>query len=152
MLVRHRTYTPTFDRSIDRAFEQLTNSFFDTRRTTAPQIDGAWVDNEYVLTVDLPGIAAESVAVDVTGTTLSLRAETDSLTWERSLRLGGKLDFLLGVQNDAVVMHEEGRTAAEITRQLKLEKPAVRLVSRGDLSARNLVEALLRDAGVDNDG
>jgi len=65
--------------------------------------------------------------------------------------LGGKLDFLLGLQNDAVVMHEEGRTAAEITRQLKLEKPAVKWVSRGDLSARNLIEALLRDAGIDNE-
>jgi len=64
--------------------------------------------------------------------------------------LGSKLDFFLGLQNKAVVMHEEGRTTAEITRRLNLEKPVIKLVSRGEMSARNLVEALLRDAGVDN--
>ena len=62
--------------------------------------------------------------------------------------LGSKLDFLLGLQNKAVVMHEEGRTAAEITRQLRIEKAPVKLFSRGEMSARNLVDGLLRDAGV----
>ncbi|MGD8331011.1 MAG: MBL fold metallo-hydrolase [Acidobacteriota bacterium] len=65
--------------------------------------------------------------------------------------LGAKLDFLLGVQNKATTMHEEGRSVAEITRALALEKPIIKLVSRGQLSARNLVAALLRDAGVDDD-
>jgi glyoxylase-like metal-dependent hydrolase (beta-lactamase superfamily II) len=66
--------------------------------------------------------------------------------------LGARLDFLLGVQNKAVTMHEEGRSVAEITRALELEKPLIKLISRGQLSARNMVAALLRDAGVNDDG
>jgi HSP20 family protein len=94
MLVRHRTLTPTlgFDRSFDRAFEQLTSSFFDTHRSPGPVVNGAWVDDEYVITVDLPGVPAEAVSVEVTGDTLSLAAKTDSLDWHRSLRLAGRLD------------------------------------------------------------
>jgi glyoxylase-like metal-dependent hydrolase (beta-lactamase superfamily II) len=64
--------------------------------------------------------------------------------------LGAKLDFLLGTQNRAVVMHEEGRSLGEITHRLGLEKPMIKFFSRGEMSARNLVRALLHDAGVDN--
>ena len=63
--------------------------------------------------------------------------------------LGAKLDFLLGVQKEARVLREEGRTVAEITRHLGIEKPMIKLLSGGELSARNLVRALLRAAGVD---
>jgi len=66
--------------------------------------------------------------------------------------LGARLDFLLGVQNKATTMHEEGRSLAEITRALALEKPIIKLVSGGQLSARNMVAALLRDAGIHDDG
>ncbi len=62
--------------------------------------------------------------------------------------LGQKLDFLLGIQQKAVVMHDEGRTIDEIVRGLKIEKPGMRFVSRGEFSARNLVRELLRDAGI----
>jgi len=65
--------------------------------------------------------------------------------------LGSKLDFLLGLQNKAVVMHEEGRTAAEITRQLSIEKASMKLLSRGEMSALNLVQGLLCDAGIGDD-
>lgn len=92
MLVRHRTLTPTFDRSFDRAFEQLTNSFFDSGRDSGPVVDGAWNDDEYVITVDLPGVPAEAVTVEVMGTTLHLGATTDTLDWKRSLRIGERLD------------------------------------------------------------
>ena len=63
-------------------------------------------------------------------------------------RLGAKLDFLLGVQREARVMHEEGCTVAEITRRLGIEKPMIKVLSGGELSARNLVRALLRASGV----
>lgn len=66
--------------------------------------------------------------------------------------LGAKLDFLLGVQSRAVTMHHEGRDAAEIVRGLGIEKPFIKLVSRGEMSARNLVDELLREAGVNADG
>ncbi len=64
--------------------------------------------------------------------------------------LGQKLDFLLGTQQKAVVMHDEGRTIDEIVRRLEIEKPRMKFVSRGEFSARNLVAELLRDAGVDD--
>lgn len=95
MIVRHRfpsTFDRPFDRNIDRAFEQLTNSFFETRRPAGPVVDGAWRNDEYVLTVDLPGVPADAVTVEVTGDTLSLEAHTDEMHWQRTLRLGGRLD------------------------------------------------------------
>jgi HSP20 family protein len=101
MIVRHRFPTPTFDRTFDRAFdrnfdrafEQLTSSFFDTtRRSAGPVVDGAWKDDQYVLTVDLPGVPADAVSVELTGDQLSIEAHTDEMRWQRSLRLGGRLD------------------------------------------------------------
>lgn len=92
MIVRHRTTPSSFDLGFDRAFDQLTSSFFDTRRPTGPVIDGSWVDDEYVLTVDLPGVPASAVRVDVTGTTVSIAVDHDDTQWQRSLRLGGRLD------------------------------------------------------------
>lgn len=97
MIVRHRTSpaafaTPAFDTSVNRAFDQLTSSFFDNRRPSGPVVDGSWADDEYVLTVDLPGVPASAVSVDVTGTTLTIAVDTDELSWKRSLRLGGRLD------------------------------------------------------------
>ncbi|MFQ5744381.1 MAG: MBL fold metallo-hydrolase [Acidobacteriota bacterium] len=64
-------------------------------------------------------------------------------------RLAAKLDFLLGLQEKIVVQHEEGRTMAEITRALKLQKPFWRMISRGEFSGVNLVAALLQNAGID---
>lgn len=92
MIVRHRTNPAAVDANLNRAFDQLANSFFDNRRPSGPVVDGAWVDDEYVLTVDLPGVPASAVSVDVTGTTLTVAVDTDELTWKRSLRLGGRLD------------------------------------------------------------
>lgn len=91
MIVRHRSVSP-LESTFDRAFEQLTNSFYDSRRQVGPTVDGSWRDDEYVLTVDLPGVPADAVAVDVSGNTLTLSARTDSMEWQRSVRLGGRLD------------------------------------------------------------
>jgi HSP20 family molecular chaperone IbpA len=93
MIVRHRYPASTFGLDVDRAFEQLTNSFFDSRRQVAgPMVDGDWKGDEYVLTVDLPGVPASAVNVEVTGTTLVLSAGTDGMQWQRSLRLSSRLD------------------------------------------------------------
>jgi HSP20 family protein len=89
MIVRHRPVPATFD--LDRTFEQLANSFFDTRRTAGPVVDGSWSGDEYVLRVDLPGVPASAVDVSVTGDTLVIDVQHDELTWKRSLRLGGRL-------------------------------------------------------------
>ncbi len=106
MIVRHRT-SPALD--LDRAFEQLTNSFFDTRRTAGPVVDGTWVEGEYVLTVDLPGVPASAVDVSVTGNTLTIDVETDEITWKRSLRLGGRLN-----PDSVSARHLDGRLTVTI--------------------------------------
>ncbi len=147
MLVRHRTYTPTFndrpfDRSFDRAFEQLTNSFFDTRRAQGPVVDGAWTDDEYVLTVDLPGVPAEAVSVEVTGTTLTLGATTDSLDWKRSLRLGGRLD-----PDKVGANHRDGRLTVRIG---AVDEPEPRSIAIDTSAPERAIEAQSSEAASDD--
>lgn len=62
-------------------------------------------------------------------------------------RLGRKLDFLLGLQQRAVMHFEEGCSIAEITGRLGIQDRLWRWLSRGEWSGRNLVRGLLRDAG-----
>jgi HSP20 family molecular chaperone IbpA len=110
MIVRQRPTPNTFDTGFDRAFEQLTNSFFETRRShTGPVVDGSWSDEEYVLTIDLPGVPASAVDVEVSGTTLTLSVATDELTWKRSLRLGGRLS-----PDKVTAHHVDGRLTVRI--------------------------------------
>jgi HSP20 family protein len=96
MLVRTRPHRPAFafDRSFesfDRAFDQLTSSFFTNVKRT-PVVDASWQDGNLVLAVDLPGVPAEQVGVAVSGRTLTLSVKGESSVWERSLRLGAALD------------------------------------------------------------
>ena len=107
MIVRHRSTAPTFD--LDRTFEQLANSFFDTRRATGPVVDGSWSGDEYVLRVDLPGVPASAVDVSVTGTTLTIDVQHDDVAWHRSLRLGGRLS-----PEKVSAQHVDGRLTVRI--------------------------------------
>jgi HSP20 family molecular chaperone IbpA len=96
MIVRHRTplagaFGSALDRSFDRTFDQLTSSLFEPRGRF-PQVEAEWDDDTLVLTVDLPGVPAESVSVEVAGRSLTLGAHTDRLEWSRSLQLGTSLD------------------------------------------------------------
>ena len=145
MLVRQRTltptFTPTFDRSFDRAFEQLTNSFFDTRRSAGPVVDGAWIDEEYVLTVDLPGVPADAVTVEVTGTTLTLGATTESLDWKRSVRLGDRLD-----PGKVHARHLDGRLSVRIG---VVDEPEARRVAIDTTAPDRAIEATSSDAAED---
>jgi HSP20 family molecular chaperone IbpA len=110
MIVRHRPTPNTFDVGFDRAFEQLASSFFDTRRShTGPVVDGAWSGDEYVLTVDLPGVPASAVEVEVSGTTLTISVATAELSWKRSLRLGGRLS-----PDKVSAHHVDGRLTVRI--------------------------------------
>ncbi len=109
MIVRHRPTTPTFDLSFDRTFEQLANSFFDQRRPAGPVVDGTWVDDEYVLRVDLPGIPASAVDVSVTGSTLKIDVDHDGLTWQRNLRLGSALS-----PDKVTAHHVDGRLTVRV--------------------------------------
>ena len=125
MIVRHRYASPNtvrYDSGLDRAFEQLTNSLFTTLpRTDGPRVDGAWHDDRYVLTVDLPGVPADAVSVDVTGNTLVLGAHTDTLEWERTMRLGGRLD-----PEKVSARHLDGRLTVEVG---TVDEPEARRIS-----------------------
>lgn len=100
---------PQFDRSLDRAFDQLVGSFFENRRAAGPVVDASWQGDRYVLTVDLPGVPASAVGVDVAGQTLTLSATTDQIAWQRSIRLGGRLD-----PEKVEASHVDGRLTVRI--------------------------------------
>ncbi len=123
MLVRTRPYRPsvavrTFDRSFDRVFEQLTSSFTSAPRT--PVVDATWRDGDLVLTVDLPGVAADQVGVSVSGRTLTLSATTEHSSWERSVTIGAALDA-----ESVAAQHVDGRLTVTIG---AAAKPAVRTI------------------------
>ena len=137
MIVRHRSPLSTFDRPVDRhvdrAFEQIASSFFDTRRHTGPVVNGTWDDAEYVLTTDLPGIPADAVKVDVRGTVLSLGATADGFEWHRSLRLGGRLD-----PDKVTARHVDGRLTIRIG---TFDEPESRTVAIDTTPAPTAIEA-----------
>ena len=141
MIVRHRFPTTPIDRSFDRAFEQITSSFFDSRRQAGPVVDGAWHDDHYVLTVDLPGVPAEAVSVEVTGTTLALAAETDTMEWHRSLRLGGRLD-----PEKVTANHRDGRLTVRID---TFDEPEARSIAIDTTPAPAAIEASSDDVEAD---
>ncbi len=140
MLVRHRTVTP-FDRSFDRAFEQLTNSFYDTRRSGSPVVDGAWDDDEYVLTVDLPGVPADAVSVEIAGSTLTLGATTDSFEWKRSLKLAGRLDA-----GKIHARHVDGRLTVRVG---TIDEPQARKISIDTSAPELAIDATSSDSAED---
>lgn len=122
MIVRHRL-TPTLAVSpaqIDRTFGQLVNSLFDTP-SFGPNLRADWQGDDYVLTVDLPGVPAEAVSVEVTGQTLHLTATSGESQWSRTLRLGGSLD-----PDQVSARHVDGRLTVRIG---KVAEPAARQVA-----------------------
>ncbi|HSH11904.1 MAG TPA: Hsp20/alpha crystallin family protein [Ilumatobacter sp.] len=116
MIVRHR-FPNT---GLDRTFEQLTSSLFDTPRQIGPVVKGAWQGDEYVLTVDLPGVAADAVTVQVAGQTLTLGATIDTNDWQRTLRIDRRLD-----PDQVHAHHVDGRLTVRIG---TIDEPAARRV------------------------
>lgn len=94
MLVR-RTFSPVdpFAGSFDRTFQQLVNGFYTSSARRAPVVHATSDEHTLTLTVDLPGVPAEAVDVQVSGRTLTLKAEHEGLSWERSTRLGTQFDL-----------------------------------------------------------
>lgn len=137
MIVRQRPISPAFD--LDRAFEQLTTSFFDQRRPVGPVVDGTWSDDEYVLRVDLPGVPASAVDVSVTGTTLKIDVDHDGLAWQRSLRLGTALS-----PDKVSAHHVDGRLTVRIG---KHDEPEARSIEIS--TAAPAIEATSSDTSSD---
>jgi HSP20 family protein len=111
----------SLDRSLDRAFDQLVGSFFENRRAAGPVVDASWQGDRYVLSVDLPGVPASAVGVDVAGQTLTISATTDQLSWQRSIRLGGRLD-----PDKVEASHVDGRLTVRIG---TVDEPTARSVA-----------------------
>ena len=70
--------------SVDSLFNDLVRQFDE------PALRGEWADDGLTLTVDLPGIAAEGIALSVADRVLTVAV--DELGWKRSLRLRPNLD------------------------------------------------------------
>jgi HSP20 family molecular chaperone IbpA len=103
MLVR-RSFTPVdqaFAGSFDRTFQQLVNGFYTSSARRSPVVQATTDEGSVILTVDLPGVPAEAIDVQVAGRTLTLKAEHDGLSWERSTRLGTQFDLDSVVANYA---------------------------------------------------
>ena len=128
MIVRHRSpfvsrsypVVRAFDSTFDRAFEQLTQSFFEPRRRL-PAVDASWIDGSLVLTTDLPGIPSEAVTVDVAGRALTIGVRTDELQWERTVQLGTSVD-----PDKVSARHVDGRLTVTVG---AVDTPEVRTIS-----------------------
>ncbi len=142
MIVRHRYPATARDHSLDRMFEQLTGSFFDSRRPADPMVDGAWTDDEYVLTIDLPGIPADAVSVELTGSTLTISAPTNTTEWQRSLKLGGRLD-----PDKVRAQHLDGRLTVRIG---TFDKPEPRRIVIDTAPATDVIDAAADEAQADD--
>lgn len=145
MIVRHRTpfvsrsfpvvraFDTSFDRALfDRAFEQLTQSFFEPRRRL-PAVDASWVDGSLVLTADLPGIPSEAVSVDVAGRALTIDVRTDELQWERTVQLGTSVD-----PDKVSARHVDGRLTVTVG---AVDAPEVRHVAIDTTPATPAIES-----------
>jgi HSP20 family molecular chaperone IbpA len=70
---------------VDSLFSDLVRQFDEL-----PVLKGEWTETGLTLTVDLPGVAAESVSVTVADRLLTVAV--DEIGWKRSLRLRPNLD------------------------------------------------------------
>jgi HSP20 family protein len=80
-----RQYTAPAFRSF-RSFDRASSP------SATPAVTGRWNGESYQLTVDLPGVPAESVAVSVAGRTLTIDVTGESSSWSRQIRLPQTLD------------------------------------------------------------
>ena len=144
MIVRHRSPFVSrsfpvgrpFDSSFDRAFEQLTQSFFEPRRRL-PAVDASWVDGSLVLTADLPGVPAEAVTINVAGRALTIAVLTDEVQWERTVQLGTSVD-----PDKVSARHVDGRLTVTVG---AVDAPEVRTVAIDTTPAVPAIESVSTD-------
>lgn len=85
-----RLYDPTLSihRDIDRLFDSFvrgiapsmferfgTGSFFEESAILKPRVDLSATDQEYLLTVEIPGVSEKDVSVDISGNTMTIKGE-----------------------------------------------------------------------------
>jgi HSP20 family molecular chaperone IbpA len=154
MIVRHRSpfisrsfpAPRAFDSSFDRAFEQLTQSFFEPRRRLTDRgvaVDASWVDGSLVLTADLPGVPSEAVTVNVAGRALTIAVNTDELQWERTVQLGTSVD-----PDKVSARHVDGRLTVTVG---AVDAPEVRTIAIDTTPAVGAIESAATDESTDDD-
>ena len=127
MIVRHRSpfvsrsypLVRTFDSSFDRAFEQLTQSFFEPRRRarSSRRELGRRVAGPHRRP---PGVPSEAVTVNVAGRALTIGVDTDELQWERTVQLGTSVD-----PDKVSARHVDGRLTVTVG---AVDAPEVRTI------------------------
>lgn len=74
-VVRTRATSPAF-RSFDRGFERFVNDAFFTN--AARNFDVAQDENAWTVTLDLPGVAKEELAVDIEGSIVRIETRAEA--------------------------------------------------------------------------
>lgn len=74
-VVRTRATSPAF-RSFDRGFERFVNDAFFTN--AARNVDVAQDENAWTVTLDLPGVAKEELAVDIEGSIVRIETRAEA--------------------------------------------------------------------------
>ena len=137
MLVR-RSLSP-FDLSsaaFDRTFQQLVAGFGAPSDRTGPVVRASSTEGTLTLTVDLPGVPAEAIGVEVADRTLTLTADHDGSKWSRSTRLGSQydLDSVTATYVDGRLTVTVGTAPAPAARKIAVTTtPAVQAVEAGEV-------------------
>ena len=70
-------------RDVDRLFQQLWNSQQSGPRPMAMPMDAYRRDDSFLLQLDLPGVASESIELSVEDNVLTISAERPTSQWRR---------------------------------------------------------------------
>lgn len=108
MLVR-RSFSPSLSQAaFDRTFQQLVAGL-GTPTFRGPAVHATREGGALTLTVDLPGVPAEAIDVEVAGRELTLQVDHEGSSWSRTMRLGPEYDL------DAVrAEHVNGRLTVTV--------------------------------------
>ena len=142
-----RSPLSALDRSFDRTFDQLTAGLLTTpmaRRRPLPEVRAHHDEADrdaLVLTVDLPGVSADAVTVEVAGRSLTLGVDTEALQWSRSLQLGPALD-----PDKVTARHLDGRLTVRIG---SVDAPETRAITIDTEPALSQFGDQVIDAAVD---
>ncbi|MGD9703632.1 MAG: Hsp20/alpha crystallin family protein [Acidimicrobiia bacterium] len=142
LISRTDPFTPF--RSIDRTFDELVATALRPARARRPvpfAFDAAWQDGDLVVTVDLPGVPDDAIAVAVADRTLTVSVNRPAAegvtTEERSLRLGNALD-----PSGVSAKYEYGRLTITVPSAKAPEARAVPIeVTRGSAEVAPAIEA-----------
>ena len=133
--------------SVDRMFDQLAANWFAAPGSRGrgaqgdlPHVEAEWDEGTLTLTVDLPGVPREAVAVEVAERALTVAVEhageRGEMRWSRTLQLGGSLDA------DRVAAHyADGRLTVTVPPAARPEPRSIAIEGSTDTTAPDAIEA-----------